>query len=396
MEEKLETQKYGGEWMVIEGAHAVSYGAKLARVEVISAYPITPSSGVVEKLSEMCASGELKAKFIKVESEHSAMASLIGASATGARTFTGTSSQGLALMHELLHWAAGGRLPIVMANVNRSMGPPWTIYADQNDSLSQRDTGWMQIYAESNQELLDSTILSFKICEKVLMPCMINMDAFFLSHTSEPVHLPDQKAVDNFLPPYNPRYKLDVKDPHTFGGFGPQPIYFEFRQKMHWAHEEAKIEIEKAGLEYEKFTGRRYRIIDEICCSDAEIVLVTAGTITSTARIVVDIFREKGVKLGLLKMRYLRPFPVEEVRRILGNVNKVAVIDRNISYGCSGIFFQEIKASIYNNEKKPKIFGFIAGIGGRDVKPQDISEVVRITMETDYPKEEIIWIGAKS
>lgn len=389
------TKKIRGDYQIIEGTHAASYAAKLARVQVISAYPITPSSGVVEKLSEMCASGELQAKFIKVESEHSAMASLIGASATGARTFTGTSSQGLALMHELLHWAAGGRLPIVFVNVNRSMGPPWTVYADQNDSLSQRDTGLMQIYCESNQDLLDLIIISFKVCEKVLMPCLLNMDAFFLSHTSEPVHLPLQEDVDRFLPPYKPPFKLDANDPHTFGGFGPQPVYFEFRQKMHWAQEQAKQEYRQAALEYAEFTGRCYDLVEAVQCEDAEIVLVCTGTAASTARIAVEEFRKKGVKLGLLKLLMLRPFPLEDVRKVLGSVAKVAVVDRNISYGASGIFYQEVKAALYNHDKRPAVFGFIAGIGGRDITPKTFSEVVTHALEHERPDSEIIWIGAK-
>lgn len=392
---KINTNQFRGHYQIIEGTHAASYGAKLARVQVISAYPITPSSGVVEKLSEMCASGDLPARFIKVESEHSAMASLIGASAAGARTFTGTSSQGLALMHELLHWAAGGRLPIVFVNVNRSMGPPWTVYADQIDSLSQRDTGLMQIYCESNQDLLDMILISFKVCEKVLMPCLLNMDAFFLSHTSEPVHLPDQADVDKFLPPYKAQFKLDPKDPHTFGGFGPQPIYYEFRQKMHWAQEQAKQEFKQAGREYAEFTGRAYDLVDPVQCEDAEVVLVCSGTAASTARIAVQEFRKKGVKLGLLKFLVFRPFPLEDVRAILGPVPKVAVVDRNISFGASGIFYQEIKAALYNHEKRPPVFGYIAGIGGRDITPKTFEEIVNHALSHDRPDSETIWIGAK-
>ena len=214
---------------VMEGTHAASHGVKLARAEVIAAYPITPSSSVVELLSEMCATGELDAEFIKVESEHSAMASCIGASAAGARAFTATSSQGLALMHEMLHWAGGGRLPIVLVNVNRSLAPPWTIYCDQNDSLSQRDTGWMQYYCESNQEVLDTILMAYKVSEDVLLPSMLNLDAFFLSHTSEPVSIPEQEAVDSFLPPCERENKIDPDDPHTYGGLARPDSYMELR-----------------------------------------------------------------------------------------------------------------------------------------------------------------------
>jgi pyruvate/2-oxoacid:ferredoxin oxidoreductase alpha subunit len=380
---------------VMEGTHAASWGAKLARVQVIAAYPITPSSSVVELLSEMCASGELDAHFIKVESEHSAMASCIGASATGARAFTATSSQGLALMHELLHWAGGGRLPIVLVNVNRSMAPPWTIYCDQNDSLSQRDTGWMQYYCESNQEVLDTVLMAFKVSERVMLPSMLNLDAFFLSHTSEPVSVPDPEAVDAFLPPYEYDMRIDPANPHTYGGLARPDTYMELRVKMERAMEGALDVIEEVAVEFEEAFGRRYRHIEEYRCDDAEMVIVTSGTITSTARVVVDRMREQGVPVGLIKARLFRPFPVKEFRRALAGKSKVGVIDRNISYGASGIFYQEVKAAMYNAEDRPPIFGFIAGLGGRDVTPATVSEIVQFLMENDRPEEEITWIGVK-
>ena len=380
---------------VMEGTHAASYGAKLARVQVIAAYPITPSSSVVELLSEMCATGELDARFIKVESEHSAMASCIGASAAGARAFTATSSQGLALMHEMLHWAGGGRLPIVLVNVNRSMAPPWTIYCDQNDSLSQRDTGWMQYYCESNQEVLDTILMAFKVSEEVMLPSMLNLDAFFLSHTSEPVDVPDQEAVDAFLPPYERDLKIDVDDPHTYGGLARPDSYMELRVKMEDAMSDALEVIRRVASEFEAAFGRRYTHLEEYRCENAEMVIVTSGTITSTARIVIDRMREQGIPVGLIKARLFRPFPVEEYRRVLSGVRKVGVIDRNISYGASGIFYQEIKAAMYNAPHHPPIFGFIAGLGGRDVTPATISEIVHYLMENDAPEREIIWIGVK-
>jgi pyruvate/2-oxoacid:ferredoxin oxidoreductase alpha subunit len=380
---------------VIEGTHAASHGARLARAQVIAAYPITPSSSVVELLSEMCASGELDAKFIKVESEHSAMASCVGASAAGARAFTATSSQGLALMHEMLHWAGGGRLPIVLVNVNRAMGPPWTIYADQNDSLSQRDTGWMQYYCESNQEVLDTILIAYKISEKVLLPSMLNLDAFFLSHTCEPVDIPDQKLVDDFLPPYNREMKIDPTDPHTYGALARPDSYMELRVKMQEAMDEALTLIDSVGEEFEQTFGRKYSHLEEYKCDGAEMLLVTSGTITSTARIVIDSMRDKGIPVGLVKARLFRPFPIEEYRRIFSGIKKVGVIDRNISYGISGIFYQEIKAAMYNARYRPEIFGFIAGLGGRDVTPETITEVIQYLMESDKPEREIIWIGVK-
>jgi len=234
------------------GNFAASWGAQLSRVQVIAAYPITPQTLIVEKLSEIVADGELDAKFIKVESEHSAMAACIGASATGARAYTATSAQGLALMHEMLHWAGLARMPIVMTNVNRAMAPGWSIWADQNDSLSQRDTGWMQIYASSAQEILDSTIIGYKVSEQVLLPTLISFDAFFLSHTVEVVDMPEIELVDKYLPPFKPDYKLDVNDPRSFGALTDEQYYYEFRYKMQESMNEAVDIIKDAGKEYEK------------------------------------------------------------------------------------------------------------------------------------------------
>lgn len=294
---------------VMMGNHAISHGATLSRVQVIAAYPITPQTQVVELLSEIVADQKLKAEFIKVESEHSAMAACIGASSAGARAFTATSAQGLALMHELLHWAAGARLPIVMADINRAMAPPWTIWTDQNDSLSQRDTGWMQFYCQSNQEVLDSVIMAYKVAEKVLMPVMIVLDAFSLSHTYEIVDLPDQALVDTYLPPFDYKYKLNVNDPHTYGGLTTPDWYMEFRVKMQEAMEQALGIIKKEAVEFEKTFGRRYDPVEPYMVDDADIVLVTSGTAASTARFAVDQMRKKGKKVGNLRMRLLRPFP---------------------------------------------------------------------------------------
>ncbi|MEO0093631.1 MAG: pyruvate ferredoxin oxidoreductase [candidate division WOR-3 bacterium] len=382
---------------VVTGNHAVSYGAQLARAQVIAAYPITPQTQIVELLSEFCASGKLNAKFIKVESEHSAMAACIAAAATGARTFTATSAQGLALMHEMLHWAAGARLPVVLANVNRAMGPGWSVWTDQNDSLSQRDVGWLQFYCESNQEVLDTIIQAFKIAEKVLLPVMVVLDAFVLSHTSEAVDIPDQEIVDQFLPlpPVNLPYKLDVADPHAFGGLTSPDHYYEIRYKIQKANEEALIVAKEVDAEFQQIFGRGYGIIETYRCEDAKLILVTSGTITGTARMVVDSERIKGRKVGLLKIRMFRPFPIKELREILPRAQKVAVIDRNIGFGHSGIFCQEIKSALYGEPIQVPIFGFVIGIGGRDVTPQDIEEIVDFTFKNEKPDSMIIWRGVR-
>jgi len=381
---------------VIMGNHAVSYGAMLARAQVIAAYPITPQTQIVEMLSELCADGLLDAKFIKVESEHSVMAACIGASSAGARAFTATSAHGLALMHEMLHWATGARLPIVMANVNRAMGPGWSIWTDQTDSLAQRDTGWLQFYCESNQEVLDTVIQAFKIAEQVLLPTMLVLDAFFLSHTEEPVDIPDQELVDSYLPPYQARYKLDPDDSHAFGALVAPDHYMELRYKIQQAMEEAVEVARQADEEFRKVFGRSYGLVEKYRLEDAEVILVTSATITSTARVVVDELREEGHKVGLLKVRLFRPFPVEDVREALASARKVAVLDRNISFGHGGIFAEEIRSALYNGAHRPPIFGFIIGLGGRDVTPASIRGIAEYTFEHDVPEREIIWREVKT
>ncbi len=379
---------------VITGNHAVSFGAKLARAEVIAAYPITPQTEVVEKLSEMVAEGELRARFIKVESEHSAMAACIGASAAGARSFTATSSQGLALMHEMLHWATGARTPVVMANINRTLGPPWNIWSEQTDSLSQRDTGWLQFYCENNQEILDTTIQAFKICEKISLPGMICLDAFYHSHTSEAVDIPDQKDIDKFLPSYNPKYKLDVREPHTFGGLTSPEWYYELRYNIQGAMMSAFDVIKETCAEYAKITGRKYGLIEEYKTAGADVLLVTSGAISETAKDVVDEMRKQNTRVGLVRIRTFRPFPKEDLRKILQKAKVVGVIDRNISFGNEGIFFQEVKSALYNEKLHPPIYGFIAGLGGRDVTMNDITKIVE-NMSHGLYKKEMVWVGAK-
>lgn len=378
---------------VITGNHAVSYGAKAARVEVIAAYPITPQTEVVEKLSEMVATKELKAKFIKVESEHSAMAACIGASATGARAFTATSAQGLALMHEMLHWASGARLPVVMANINRAMAPPWSVWSDQNDSLSQRDTGWLQFYCEDNQEILDTTIQAYKICERVSLPGMVVLDAFILSHTSEVVDIPEQSLVDRFLPRFNPKYKLDPKDPRAFGGLVKPDLYYEFRYKIQEAMEEAKDVISEVDKEFGKTFGRKYGLVESYRCNGADTLLIASGSIASTAREVVDILRSEGKKIGMAKVRVFRPFPKEEIRQLARGLKRIGVIDRNISFGSEGIFFSEVKSALYREPRRPPIHGFIAGLGGRDVTTDDIKGMAEALI-SKRPKD-ISWVGLK-
>lgn len=377
---------------VIMGNHAVSYGAMLARSQVIAAYPITPQTQVVELLSEICSDGRLDARFLKVESEHSAMACCLGASVAGCRAFTATSAQGLALMHELLHWAGLGRMPVVLANINRAMAPGWSIWTDQTDSLSQRDTGLMQIYCEDNQEVVDTVILAFKIAEKVMLPCMLTFDAFLLSHTSEPVDMPEQELVDEFLPPFTPKYKLDPDDPpYAFGPLTSPDHYMELRFNMQQAMREALDLFEEEGRKFEKLFGRYYGLIEEYRTEDAKILFLVSSSNTGTTRVVVDQLRAEGEAVGLVKVRVLRPLPTEHIRKALSGCERVAVIDRNISVGVGGIFAQEIRAALFGMENPPMVFNYIAGLGGRDIRPTHIREIYQNTRDRQSPGAEILW-----
>jgi len=380
---------------VMVGNHAVAWGARLARVEVISAYPITPQTQVVEKLSEMCADGTLPARFIKVESEHSAMAAVIGASAAGVRTFTASSSHGLLYMHEMLHWAAGGRHPIVMVDVNRALGPGWNIWTDQNDSLSQRDTGWVQLYCETNQEVVDTTIMAFKLAETVSLPVMLMLDGFYLSHTAEPVDIPDQELVDRFLPKRVAANRLDIDDPHSFGALVRPDSYMEMR----WLQQEAMREVPRLldtiEVDWQRMFGRSYGAVESYRTEGAELVLVTSGTITSTARSVIDARRAAGEAIGLVKMKMFRPFPTAQMRAALAGVKRVAVLDRNISPGHGGIFAEELRSALYDlpDDERPEIHGFVLGLGGRDITPAVIDGVIEQARKGAPSGREDLWVG---
>ncbi len=359
---------------VLKGNGAVAEAVRLARAEVISAYPITPQTSIIEEIASMVSRGSLEAQFIKVESEHSALAGCIAAASAGARTFTATSAQGLALMHELIHWAAGGRLPIVLADVNRAMAPGWSIWTDQNDTLSQRDTGWMQVYCQSSQEVVDSVVQAYKVSERVLLPTMVVLDAFFLSHTYEDVEVPEQVMVDRFLPPLELPHRMDMERPAALGNLVFPDRYMEFREKMDLAHGVALGVWEEVGREWGELTGRPYGLVEEYRMDGAELVLVTAATTASTARPVIDALREAGVPAGLLRLRVFRPFPAERIRAILGGRKKVVILDRNCSFGHHGIFHQEIKSALYElpHGEQPVLHGIIAGLGGRDITPDDL------------------------
>jgi pyruvate/2-oxoacid:ferredoxin oxidoreductase alpha subunit len=383
--------------MVMTGNYASAYGAKLARAEVIAAYPITPQTSIVEKLAEFVASGELKAKFIPVESEHSAMAACVAAQTAGARTYTATSSQGLTLMHEVLMWASGARLPIVMTNVSRAMAPPWSVWADHMDTIAQRDTGWLQFFCRSNQEVLDTIIMAYKICEStgVMLPAMIVEDAFILSHTSEPVDVPEQALVDSFLPAYSPELKIEVGKPMGFGSLVKPDQFMEFRYKAMLGMKEARHRILRVEQEFKHIFGREYGgLLDLYRCEDADVVMVAAGSVAATAMDVVDAMRSKGVRVGLARIRAFRPFPHEEFRSLAGKTEGIAVLDRSFTFGAAGAMFTEVKASVYSCQKRPVMKNYIAGLGGRDITPKILEKIFEdmLVVSKRGAEDEVEWV----
>jgi pyruvate/2-oxoacid:ferredoxin oxidoreductase alpha subunit len=299
-------------------------------------------------------------------------------------------------MHEMLHYAAGARTPVVLANVNRAAAAPWSIWSDQTDSVSQRETGWIQLYCEGNQEVLDTTIIAFKIAEQLRLPTMVVLDAFFLSHTAEPVDIPDKEKVKGFLPPYDPgEYWLDPDNPKTFGGITMNDAYMEFRWEIQRDMEKAKTVITEVHNEFADVFGRSYRQVDEYRIEDAEVVLVVSGTAASTGRDAVDYLREKGKDAGMVKLKTLRPLPREEVVNALRGKKKVAVIDRNFSPGATGIWAQEIRSALYElpDAERPLLYGYIAGLGGRDISVKTIEEIYDKTSRDDRPDDVDMWIG---
>jgi pyruvate/2-oxoacid:ferredoxin oxidoreductase alpha subunit len=380
---------------LLTGNSAVSLGVMLCRAEVISAYPITPQTTIVEELSEICSDGRLKAKFIRVESEHSALACVAAASAAGARVFTATSSHGLAYMHEMLHWCSGTRLPVVMVNANRAIGSPWNIWCDHSDSLSQRDTGWIQLYCQSAQEALDTVIQAYRIAEEVLLPVMVLEDGFFLSHTSDTVDVPEAKEVDAYLPPFKPRFKLSPDDPHTYNIMADPTMFINFKHEAQQAMDQAKKVVARADREFKSRFGRSYGYTGKVRLADADVVLLTMGTMASTALEVIAALRKQGKKVGLCRLRMFRPFPSEEIGKILSGAKKVAVLDRDNSLGCGGIVAQELKAALYGVSRRPKVFEFIGGLGGKDITPEDIQGILEYTLQASSSNGTPIWMGIK-
>lgn len=384
-----------GEKLVLSGNHAAAHACKGVRVQVIAAYPITPQSPATELLSKFVEDGALKANYVCVESEHSAMTVCIAASSTGARVFTATSANGLALMHEPLHWAAGARLPVVMACVNRAMAAPWNVWTDNQDSISQRDTGWIQLYCEDNQEIYDTIIQAYKIAEQIYCPVMVCYDGYILSHTLMPIKTIDQKSIDEFLPPFKPYVALDPDDPKVlnlvtfpwirsdhphiekFGGY-PE-IRYKLQQQLLASIDVIKQVDEEFGQKF----GREYGLYKDYLCDDADFIILAMGSLAAEATVAVDILREEGHKVGVLSLKLFRPFPAEILANFAAQSPAATfiVIDRNLSYGYEGALATEFKAALFTYHVQKNVHGYLLGIGGRDVNVDQIKEVVQKTID---------------
>jgi pyruvate ferredoxin oxidoreductase alpha subunit len=362
----------------ISGDEAVAQGVRLSRPHVVAAYPITPQTITVERLSEMVEAGEMDAEYMHVESEHSAISATMGASAVGARTFTASSSQGLLYMAEGLHYCSGGRWPVVMMNANRSVALPWSIYGDQRDSLSLLDSGWIQVYVEDAQEALDMIIQAYKIAEHkdVLTPMMVNLDGFILTHTYELVEIPEQEKVDAFLPPFETPNKMSFEEPKNLGFSSRPDDNTEFKYQQNEAMFNAVPVIHKTDQEFAEQFGRKYHgMVEEYHCDDADVVLVALGSVCGTVRVVVDQLRSEGKKVGLLKIRYMRPFPEAEVKALGEKVKAVGVIDKDISFGYEGTVYTNVNSALSKIEKYVYKSNFVGGLGGRDITKAEIREM---------------------
>jgi pyruvate ferredoxin oxidoreductase alpha subunit len=364
---------------ITEGSFAVAEAVRLCRPQVVSAYPITPQTHIVEALADMVANCKLDAEYITVENELSALSACVGASAAGSRVYSATTSQGLALMFEVCFNAAGMRLPIVMTIANRALGAPLSIWNDQQDSISLRDSGWLQFYAEDNQEATDLHFLAYRVSEdySVLLPALVCFDGFILSHTYEPVEILSQEDADKFLPKFTPYQRLDAADPISFGMYATPDYYHEFRYEIDNAAKRAKEVIRKAGKEFGTMFGRDYSaLVEGYRLEDAETAIIAMGSICGTIKDAIDEMRAEGKKAGLLRIRVFRPFPSEEIAQALAKVKRVAVLDKNISLGAKGAVALEVRDALYGSGIPVK--GYILGLGGRDVRKKDIKAIVAL------------------
>jgi pyruvate ferredoxin oxidoreductase alpha subunit len=368
------TQKIVG----MSGDEAAAFAAKQAQVDVVAAYPITPQTIIVERFSDYVANGEVDTQFVCVESEHSALSACVGSSLAGSRVFTATSSQGLALMHEVLYVASGLRTPIVMAMVNRALSAPINIHNDHSDMMGSRDCGWIQIYAENAQEVYDWTLQAFRIAEdhKVSLPVTVNLDGFTISHAMEGVSVLGEDEVSSFVGKRKPMYKLDTANPMTFGALALPDYYSEFKRQQVEAMQNAPSVISSVAGEFNKFSGRQYSSISGFNMSDADAAVVCMGSIAGTARAVAAKMRKEGKRVGVLKVWQYRPWPTQEIAKVLSKVKCLGVIDRAVSFGAPyGALCSDIASTKVLTGNQTKIFNVICGLGGRDVKPSDIEGI---------------------
>jgi pyruvate ferredoxin oxidoreductase alpha subunit len=385
---------------VVASNYATAHAVMRARVDVIAAYPITPQTQMVEHLAKFINDGIMDCEFIKVESEHSAISAVIASEAAGVRSFTSTASQGLALMHELLFSAGGLRLPLVMGVVNRSVGSTGGIWVEYNDSMPQRDTGWIQMYVETNQEVHDMILQAYRIAEdkRVLLPMMICSDGFILSHTVEPVELAEQEEVDEFLPRYHAEHSyMDPEDPIGSGIVTPREFRQEFAYQTHRAMLEAKDVIEEVNSEFAGKFGRDYDgLVETESIDDADVALLTLGTVTSTARGVVRELREKGAKVGLVKVRAYRPYPAEKIAEACKDLKAVGVYDRSVSFGVSGPHYLDARNALFDLDVP--VIDFIGGLGGRDVSEADVNSMYGVLLEAakmGKAKRNVEWMNTR-
>lgn len=364
----------------IEVSLAIGEALKMAKVDVVSAYPITPQTHIVEGIADLVANGELDAESITVESEHSALSACLGAAAAGARTFTATAGQGLELMHEVVFVASSMRLPIVMAVANRALSAPLSVWGDHSDVMAVRDSGWIQVFCVNGQDVLDHTLWAFRVAEdkNVLFPVMINLDGFHLTHVVEPLELPEQSQVDKFLPQNKYPNALDPRKPLIHGSFATPQYYTEIKKAQTLDFENSMETILKAWDEFEKIFGRKYKPIESYKIDGAETLMLIMGSYAQTAELAIDELQKAGEKVGMLTLRLWRPFPFEELKKAVKGVKNLIVLDRSISTGGpGGPVFGEIRAALYDMPDRPKIVGFIAGLGGRDMRPEHFVEMYK-------------------
>ena len=384
----------------MEVSIAVSHAVQLARAEAIAAYPITPQTHIVEHLSSLVANGDLEAEFVTVESEHSAMSASIGASATGVRTYTATSSQGLALMHEILFIASGMRLPIVMTVANRALSAPLNIWNDHGDIMAEKDIGWIQIFVENGQESFDHSVMAFKIAEdhRVLLPTIINLDGFILTHVVEPLEMLDQETIDKFLPPITPYLKLDTKKPVTMGAFAMPELYTETKMAHQVALTNSYDHILDVWREWGELTGRHYKPVERYRIEGAKVLLLLMGSLAEVAEAAVDELRDEGLAVGLVKPRLWRPFPFQDLREAVAGAELVIVCDRAMSLGgAAHPVMAEVRSALYPLANRPQVLGYAVGLGGRDVQPQAFKDMVAHALNEikQGPTEEFYMVGVR-